>query len=271
MTKRQAAAFFFGGTGIFLVVFLALTVHSHTRFPELTNAQNLTSEVLAGKDVWHRESCVNCHTLMGEGAYYAPDLTGITALRGEAYLAQFLAEPTRFYSEEVHRRVMTNPGLTPEEIREVISFLGWIGEIHNFDWPRRPILVSGMAFSGTSVGGAGSAVSEDPVALGEHLFRSSPPACFSCHSIAPGVVLVGPSLAQLSLRADSVLADPSYPGTATSAQEFIRESILQPSVHLHEGSPTFSAMGQSVMPGNYGESLTPAEVDHLVAYLLTLR
>ncbi len=30
-------------------------------------------------------------------------------------------------------------------------------------------------------------------------------------------------------------------------------------------------MGQSVMPGNYGESLTPAEVDHLVAYLLTLR
>jgi mono/diheme cytochrome c family protein len=30
-------------------------------------------------------------------------------------------------------------------------------------------------------------------------------------------------------------------------------------------------MGQSVMPGNYGETLSPEEVEYLVAYLMTLR
>src|SRR5690606_39476814 len=40
--------------------------------------------VLAGKDVWHEFNCTNYHTLFGEGAYYAPNLTKITLHRGEA-------------------------------------------------------------------------------------------------------------------------------------------------------------------------------------------
>ena len=56
--------------------------------------------VIAGKDVWHKNNCINCHTLFGEGAYYAPDLTKITAQRGAAYLRAFLKDPSKFYSEE---------------------------------------------------------------------------------------------------------------------------------------------------------------------------
>jgi nitric oxide reductase subunit C len=271
MTKRQAAGFFFGGTGVFLALFVGLTIHSHTRFPELTRAENIDEAVLTGKHVWHRESCVNCHTLMGEGAYFAPDLTEITTLRGEAYLAQFLAEPTRFYSEEEDGRIMTNPELSEEEIQGVIAFLEWIGNIEKFDWPPRPILVSGMAVPGLPGRGPGAPASDDPVELGEVLFRSSPPACFSCHSTSPGVVLSGPSLAGIGSRAQEVIADPDYEGSATTAEEFIRESILQPSVYIHPGSPTFAARGQSVMPDNYDETLTAEEVDHMVAYLSTLR
>lgn len=271
MTKRQAAGFFLGGTGIFTALFVGMTIHSHTRFPELTHAENITETVLHGKDVWHRESCVNCHTLMGEGAYFAPDLTEITALRGEAYLAQFLAEPTRFYSEEEDGRIMTNPDLTEEEIFAVIAFLDWIEGIDKFDWPPRPILVSGMGVPGLPGRGPGAPASEDPVELGEVLFRSSPPACFSCHSTSPGVDLAGPSVANVVARAEQVISDPDYEGSATSAEEFIRESILEPDVSLHPGSPTYAAGGQSVMPGDYGESLTSEEVDHLVAYLSTLR
>ena len=62
--------------------------------------------MLAGKDVWHRNNCINCHTLLGEGAYYAPDLTQIAAQRGDAYLREFLKDPSRFYSEERDRRLM---------------------------------------------------------------------------------------------------------------------------------------------------------------------
>ena len=33
----------------------------------------------------------------------------------------------------------------------------------------------------------------------------------------------------------------------------------------------FSANGQSFMPNTYGKDLTPQQVDHLVAYLSTLK
>ena len=63
-----------------------LTIDSHRQFPKLTNAEKITPAVSNGKDVWHKYNCINCHTLFGEGAYYAPDLTKITKHRGEQYL-----------------------------------------------------------------------------------------------------------------------------------------------------------------------------------------
>jgi nitric oxide reductase subunit C len=272
MTKRQAAWFFIGATGVFTLVFVGLTINSHTQFGELTHSDAITEEVLAGKDVWHEKNCVNCHTLMGEGAYYAPDLTEITQLRGEAYLTQFMKDPGRFYSEEEDGRLMTNPGLSDEEIAHVIAFLDWIAAIDNFDWPPRPILVSGSAMPGAyGPDRPAGASSDDPVELGEQVFRSSPPACFTCHSTAPGVTLAGPSLAGLGQRAADIVAGPDYAGAADSAAAYIRESILEPSAHIAGDAPTFAVNGQSVMPANYGETLTDEQVSNLVAYLSSLR
>ena len=81
MTKRGTRLFFLGGTLAATLVLLVLTVDSHRQFPRLTHAERITPAVVAGKHVWHRKNCVNCHTLMGEGAYYAPDLTKITEQR----------------------------------------------------------------------------------------------------------------------------------------------------------------------------------------------
>ncbi len=272
MPKSRAAWVFIGVTAFFTAVFVGMTVHSHTRFGELTNADAIDEEVLAGKDVWHQKNCVNCHTLMGEGAYYAPDLTKITQLRGSAYLTQFMQDPTRFYSEEEHGRLMTNPGLSEVEIRQVIAFLDWIAGIENFDWPPRPILVSGSALP-DSYGRdrTGAAASDDPVALGEQIFRATPPGCFACHSTAPDVTLAGPSLAGVSQRAEVIVERDDYGGDAASAEAYIRESILKPHAHISEGPSTFAFDGRSVMPNNYDETLTPEEISNLVAYLGSLR
>ena len=86
MTKRQTRLFFIIGTLVFAGLFLLMTIDSHRQFDELTNAELITPEVIAGKDIWHKQNCINCHTLLGEGAYYAPDLTKITDQRGEVYL-----------------------------------------------------------------------------------------------------------------------------------------------------------------------------------------
>jgi nitric oxide reductase subunit C len=271
MTKRQAAIFSAGATGLFTVVFVGLTIHSHMVFPRLTNEDRLTAEVVAGKDLWHKKNCVNCHTLMGEGAYYAPDLTQITMQRGEPYLVQFLGDPSRFYSEEVHRRLMPNPKLTETERREVIAFLEWISRIENQNWPPRPILVSGNTTPGMAARARTQApASDDPVAQGEALFHATPPGCAACHSTSPGVAMAGPSMANMAARAETIVQSPDYTGAADNAEGYIRESILEPSAHIVPGE-LFAVNGMSVMPHNYDEMLTPEQIEHLVAYLMTLR
>ena len=271
MTKRQTRAFFLGSTGLFSLIFLALTYDSHRQFPALTHSDQITPEVIAGKHVWHRKNCVNCHTLLGEGAYYAPDLNKIADQRGAPYLRSFLADPARFYNEERDRRLMPNLKLTPQEIDEVVAFLTWVGKIDNHGWPPRPILVSGAAIPGSNVGGAApQAASDDPVAVGQALFGQSPPGCFACHSTSPGVNLVGPSLAGIAATAAARVKASDYKGKATDAAGYIHESVLEPNAYLVPGA-TFSGNGQSLMPPGFAQSLQPAQIDALVAYLMTLK
>ena len=82
-------------------------------------------------------------------------------------------------------------------------------------------------------------------------------------------MLVGPSMAGLARRAGETTASPDYRGQARTTEEYIRESIVDPSAHIVPG-PTFSAGGQSVMP-SYEKILTAEEIGHLVAYLATFK
>jgi nitric oxide reductase subunit C len=266
MTKRQTRAFFYASTGLFAVVFLILTVDSHRQFGKLTHSDQITPDVVAGKHVWHRKNCVNCHTLMGEGAYYAPDLTKITDLRGEAYLHAFLKDPGRFYNEKDNRRLMPNLNLSDQEIGQVIAFLTWVSRIDTHGWPPRSILVSGSSIPGMAARPASATIPADPVAQGDDIFHTPTVGCFACHSTAPGVNLVGPSLAGVSTRAAHRITDPAYTGKAHTAAEYLRESILEPSAYVVTGG-NYSNGNQSLMPANFGHTLTPEQIDALVAYL----
>ena len=270
MTRRQTRIFFVAGTAIFSLIFIALTIDSHMKFGKLTHADAITPAVIEGKHVWHRKNCINCHTLLGEGAYYAPDLTKIAQHRGEAYLRQFLRDPSKYYSEERHGRLMPNPKLSDDQINAVIAFLTWISNIDNQNWPPRPILVTAASPQGIVLGTpAPGAASADPVALGEAVFKRTPPACFGCHALQQGVTLVGPSLAGLVTRTNAVLGSPDYKGAAKTPEEYIRESIVNPNGYLVPGQ-TFSVGGQSIMPP-LASALKPEEIDQLVAYLATFK
>ncbi len=271
ITKRQTRAFFIGSTGVFSLIFIGLTVDAHRQFGALTNADQITDEVIAGKHVWHRKNCVNCHTLLGEGAYYAPDLTKIAQQRGAPYLSAFLANPSKFYNEERDRRIMPNLKLSSVEITQLIAFLGWVGKIDTQGWPPRPILVSGATIPGSNVGGEQpQTASDDPIAIGQALFRRAPPGCFTCHSTVAGVNLVGPSLAGIAQRAATSVASSDYHGTATDAESYIRESIVDPGAYLVPGA-NYSSNGVSMMPQGLMQSLPPAQLDGLIAYLMTLK
>jgi nitric oxide reductase subunit C len=289
MTRRQARLFAIVSTVIATVAFIGMTIDSHRQFPKLTNEDALTPEVIAGKDVWHKYNCTNCHTLLGEGSYYAPDLTKIAAQRGRAYLEAFLKDPGAFYDEQKYRRVMPNQNLSAQEISNVVSFFEWISRIDTQGWPPRPILVSGAAIPGTQLATAtptpsradpavartpdgvpANAPSAEPVARGQALFNAPNPGCFACHSISPGVNLAGPTLAGIGARADALIKGGAYKGKAKDAATYIRESITDPHVYLVPG-PTYSASGRSFMPDHYDKTLKEEQLDELVAYLATLR
>jgi len=283
MNRKQARGFAIACTALAALLFAVLTIDSHRKFDQLTNAASITPAVERGKDVWHRNNCINCHTLFGEGAYYAPDLTRIARLRGDAYLTAYMKDPSKFYDENRHRRLMPKQDLSDADIQNLIAFLTWVDKVDNQNWPPRPILVTGATFAGTDAaqGGAGQAGAappgarpmtgtENPMALGERVFRTATPACVACHSVAPGVNMAGPSLAGVAARAQQALASGQYKGQAKDAAGYIRESITQPSAHLVPG-PMYSANGTSFMPATYGSSLTPEQLEQLVAYLSSLK
>jgi nitric oxide reductase subunit C len=288
MNKRQTRAFAIGSTALAALAFLGMTIDSHRQFSKLTNAENITPAVVRGQDAWHKYDCINCHTLFGEGAYYAPDLTKITQLRGEQYLHAYLKNPANFYDEQRHRRLMPNEHLSDQEISDVIAFLDWVSKVDNQGWPPRPILVTGASIPGTDSFAAEPSKSapsgkeqvppgarpvtegNDPVALGQSAFRSVAPACNACHSTAPGVNMVGPSLAGVAARAEKLIGSPEYTGHAKTVQDYIRESIRTPNAYIVPG-PMYSANGQSFMPNTYAHDLKPEQIDQLAAFLSTLK
>ncbi len=290
MNKRQTRLFAIGSTAIATLVFIGLTIDSHRQFPTLTQSQNITVEVTRGKDVWHANNCINCHTLFGEGAYYAPDLTKITQHRSAAYLQAYMRDPSQFYDEKKHRRLMPRQNLSETDITDLIAFLDWVSKVDNAGWPPRPIIVSGATLPGSDrpaqiaagepavAPGLGSAplgarpveAGNNPIALGENVFRSAQPACSSCHSIVAGVAMVGPSLAGSAERAAATLKSPDYKGKAKDVAGYLHEAVLEPSAHIATGG-TYGAGGVSFMPATYAQGLQPEQIDQLVAYLITLK
>lgn len=269
ITKVGTRRFFFGGTLVFTAVFIGLTIHTHTTIAERTNAHALDDAVRRGGLVWGRYNCENCHTLMGEGAYYAPDLTKIVSQRGRPYLRVFMADPSRFYSEEEDGRLMPTLGLSEQEIEDVISFLDWVGNIDLNGWPPRPILVAGVSARGLPGIVSDESLAKDPVSRGEAIFMGKG-ACASCHAVAPDVKLVGPSLSEVASRARERV-EAGYGGEAQDAVGYLRESILQPSAYVPEGGLFATPDGVSFMPDTYEKQLTADEIDDVIAYLQTLR
>lgn len=106
-------------------------------------------------------------------------------------------------------------------------------------------------------------------ANGEKLFDSLP--CSSCHDDThpfPGGI-VCPNLGNIATEAARIVKSPDYHGTATDAAGYIHESIVNPNAYIVPGPNYHSSDGQSAMEKDFAKILTPAQIDDLVAYLMT--
>lgn len=141
LTKSAARNIFYGGSIFFLVVFTILTIHSHYYIKNVsTDESTLTEAVARGKHIWERHSCINCHTLLGEGAYFAPELGNVWVRYGGRESAEgarmglkawMRAQPTGIEG----RRQMPQFNLTEQELDDLIDFLEWTSRIDTLGWP----------------------------------------------------------------------------------------------------------------------------------------
>jgi len=133
-TKAMARNIFYGGSVFFLLLFLALSFDTMTVLPERDNRANLTEEVAAGKLLWEENNCLGCHTLMGEGAYYAPELANAyDRLGGKEGIKGFIM--SRPKDGIPGRRSMPQFNFSPEELDEIAEFLKYVSEINDAGWP----------------------------------------------------------------------------------------------------------------------------------------
>ncbi len=136
-TTSMARNIFYGGTVFFFLMFLALTYQTEKALPTRDNRANLTPSVIAGKKIWETRNCIGCHTLLGEGAYFAPELGNVYKRRGgdaggkDFIKAWIKAQPTNVPG----RRQMPQFNLTEQELEDIANFLKYMSEINTNNWP----------------------------------------------------------------------------------------------------------------------------------------
>lgn len=153
--------------------------------------------------------------------------------------------------------------MTTQQVEDIVNFIvGWeadagAAQVVQFD-------------------AAGSDIEKElpagDAARGEQLFAQqlkqasgANASCKACHSLQPGEILTGPSLAGVASRAAARVA-------GETAEQYIRASIQQPNAFLVQDDPKFvQASGKSAMPEGLGNLMSDQDLADLIAYLLTLQ
>ena len=138
LSKSQARAFFLGGTVVTFLIFIGLTIYSFMPSNDQSNYSKIDKKVIRGKELWESNNCMGCHTLLGEGGYYAPELTKVIDRRGEGYVKAVLMSPIPWAPKG---RKMVKYNMNEADAEAVIAFLKWNGEIdlNGFDHVVSPL------------------------------------------------------------------------------------------------------------------------------------
>jgi mono/diheme cytochrome c family protein len=211
-------------------------------------------------------NCIGCHGVQGKG------IPGVApALNSPEFFTTRLQEVGYAGSLRTFVESTVNAG-RPVGSGEYSGKMATWGQ--DYGGPLRPDQVRDVAsfilnWEATAVGGEPQAAQPtptplpsdaSPVEIGEAVYTSS--GCAGCHG-APGAAgIVGPSITGIATRAGTTV-----PGQ--SAEDYIHESIVNPNTFIAPTCPN-GPCAANLMPQTFAQTLSPAELDGLVQYLLTL-
>lgn len=182
LKRRQALAVLGFMALIFIVLSVASFLDSRNQVIP-TDIEYAGFDPVDGKRVFQAFNCMGCHTIVGNGAYFAPDLTNVYTKVGPAYLEAFLpsaatwpkgaavraqlqnpdiaaesgvtdidaylakypAAAERIERRSDHASTMPNLPLTRENVGSLIAFLKYTAAMNNEGWPPVP-KVDGLGF-----------------------------------------------------------------------------------------------------------------------------
>ena len=78
---------------------------------------------------------MGCHTILGEGAYYAPELTKVIDRRGPELVKTILMMEQPWAPKG---RKMVAYGFSDEEANNLVEFFTWIGQMDLNGFPPEP-------------------------------------------------------------------------------------------------------------------------------------
>ncbi|HET7011242.1 MAG TPA: c-type cytochrome [Anaerolineales bacterium] len=296
--RRRAAIAIFGGL---IVLFIVLSGFSFARERQRPTPDEYTFRGFNGVDgkrVFQAYNCMGCHTLLGNGAYFAPDLTKVYEEGGPAWIDAFLSspgtwptkrsfdmwlermvqagdiEPTSveaYYEKYPHvlealellggqRTVMPNLNFSADEISSLVAFFNYSAEIDTAGWPPPRLAPASLVEEVQARYGL------RPPVVGEGAASPTPSG------------VGGEQLAtQLGCRAchtldGSAAVGPSWAGlygsmvtlvdgtVLTVDDSYLSESILAPDAKIRQG------FAPGIMPSFEGQ-LSQEELDALIAYL----
>ncbi len=174
MSNKAARNLFIFGSLLFFVIFLGLTFDTLKQIDK--RAPEITEQVDAGKQVWHKYDCIGCHTIFGNGSYFAPDMTKVVERKPAGYLKKFLMDP----KSTNRNATMPKLGISDREADDLIAFLAWISKVDTNGWPPKPILAAAAGVGGQEQ------------SRGQQVYQSQ--GCSNCHSISGIGGTSGPDL-----------------------------------------------------------------------------
>lgn len=138
-SKSMARNIYYGGGLFSFLLLLGLTMDTMRVLPQRDHRENITEQVAHGKALWEANNCVGCHSLMGEGAYFAPELANVFdryANGNEETFKSFMQSWMAIQPiASEGRRKMPQFNLSKEEVDALSEFLIWTSRIEDNNWP----------------------------------------------------------------------------------------------------------------------------------------
>lgn len=186
MSEKLLRNVFIFGTLAFLLVLAGMTANTLAQVNTVRTAE-VTDQVVAGKHVWQDRNCNDCHTILGIGGYFGPELTKVFDRRGAAWMTSWLLDPKAVDP----KATMPNQRLSNTQVADLVAFFQWVAKIDTNDWPPAPIAAGAGAGAGPS---------------GALLFQQK--GCAGCHLInGQGAKGPGPELSHIGSQPYDALAN----------------------------------------------------------------